>query len=263
MPSRGDVLCAGGAGFVTALIGTLAGSGSTAQAQSLGPNIPEVDGLAVRMVTDNEVIQFVPSEKRAGLTIERRGGNTAPNVPPHAALAGEWGLSMHAQSQRGAEVRNVIVDFGYTSETLLNNMSILQIDPAGFDALVLSHGHYDHFGGMVGFLSANKGKLKKKLPLFVGGEDAFCARENPLGDFGALDRQAIMDANLALMMAPGPAVVADHAFTTGKIAQVSGEKPLPATSEKIGIVNGHGCYPDKMSAAKNTAKAHTVSFATQ
>src|SRR6516165_8689402 len=44
---------------------------------------------------------------------------------------------------------------------------------------MMSHGHYDHFGGMVGFLAANKGKLKNKLPLFVGGEDCFCTRENP------------------------------------------------------------------------------------
>jgi 7,8-dihydropterin-6-yl-methyl-4-(beta-D-ribofuranosyl)aminobenzene 5'-phosphate synthase len=82
---------------------------------------------------------------------------------------------MHAESQRGNEVRHVLVDFGYTPETLINNMSILKIDPANFDALVLSHGHYDHFGGMVGFLTANKNKLKKNLPFFVGGED--CAHE--------------------------------------------------------------------------------------
>jgi Metallo-beta-lactamase superfamily len=179
-------------------------------------------------------------------------GNQTPNAPPSTALNGEWGLSMHAESWRGNELRNILIDFGYTPETLLNNMSILKIDPSSFDALVLSHGHYDHFGGMVGFLSANKGKLKKNLPFFVGGEDCFCTRENALGQYGALDRKAIVDANLSLMMAEGPAIVADHAFTTGKIAQVSSEKPLQPTREKVGIVNGFGCFPDKMSPAKNT-----------
>jgi 7,8-dihydropterin-6-yl-methyl-4-(beta-D-ribofuranosyl)aminobenzene 5'-phosphate synthase len=45
---------------------------------------------------------------------------------------------------------------GYSSPTLLNNLDILGIDPAKLDAMVLSHGHYDHFGGMVGFLRATQ-----------------------------------------------------------------------------------------------------------
>ncbi len=252
--SRRALLCAGGAGFVSALVVSLLGASRTARAQGLGSRAPEVERLAVRIVTDNEVIQFVPSEKREGLTIERRtAGNQVPDAPPRTILTGEWGLSMHAESQRGSETRNILVDFGYTPEALLNNMSILKIDPSTFDALVLSHGHFDHFGGMVGFLSANAGKLKKNLPLFVGGEDCFCTRTvSNGGQFGSLDRKAIMDADLSLMMAEGPAIVADHAFTTGKIPFVSSERPLQPTREKIGVVNGFGCFPDRMSPAKNT-----------
>jgi 7,8-dihydropterin-6-yl-methyl-4-(beta-D-ribofuranosyl)aminobenzene 5'-phosphate synthase len=195
---------------------------------------------------------MIPSEKRPGLRIERHAGSEKPDAPPRATVAGEWGLAMHAVSRRGSEVRNVLVDFGYTAETLINNLSILGIDPSTFDALVLSHGHFDHYGGMVGFLSANKGKLKKDLPLFVGGEDCFCTRENALGQFGVLDRKAIVDANLLLMMAEGPAMIADHAFASGRIPLVSSEKPLQPSREKVGVVNGFGCFPDKMSPAKNT-----------
>jgi 7,8-dihydropterin-6-yl-methyl-4-(beta-D-ribofuranosyl)aminobenzene 5'-phosphate synthase len=48
--------------------------------------------------------------------------------------------------------------------------------------MVLSHGHYDHFGGMVGFLNATKGKLKSDIPFYVGGEDCFCIRRQPFGN---------------------------------------------------------------------------------
>src|SRR5262249_43568728 len=152
----------------------------------------------------------------------------------------EWGLSMHAQSQRGSEVRNILIDFGYMPETLNNNISVLQLDPGEIDALVLSHGHYDHFGGLLGFLAANKDKLKRRLPFFIGGEDCFCTRESAAGQYGALDRKAILDAGLELMLAEGPAVIAGHGFTTGKIAQTSFEEPLRPTIEKTGIVNGYG-----------------------
>jgi 7,8-dihydropterin-6-yl-methyl-4-(beta-D-ribofuranosyl)aminobenzene 5'-phosphate synthase len=238
---------------VSALIGTLVGASRTARAQALGSQVPEVDQLAVRIVTDNRVVLFVPSEKRADLSIERRlGPNLSPDAPPRTDLLGEFGLSMHAESHRGSEQRTILIDFGYTPETLLNNLAILRIDPSSLDALVLSHGHYDHFGGMVGFLAANRNKLRRNLPLFVGGEDCFCTRENIFGQFGALDRNAIIEANLSLMMAEGPVIVADHAFTSGKIAQVSSERPLLPTRERVGIANGLGCFPDRMSPAKNT-----------
>jgi 7,8-dihydropterin-6-yl-methyl-4-(beta-D-ribofuranosyl)aminobenzene 5'-phosphate synthase len=251
--SRRDFICGGGAGFVYTLVGTLAGSSRTARAQALGSRVAEVDRVAVTIVTDTQIIKFIPTEKRSGLTIERRPvGNLRPDAPPRVDLVGEWGLSIHAQSQRGSEVRNILIDFGYMPETLNNNISVLKLEPAEIDALVLSHGHYDHFGGLVGFLAANKGKLKRKLPFFIGGEDCFCTRETDAGQYGALDRKAIMDADLALMLADGPAIVADHGFTTGKIAQTSFEKPLRGTREKIGIVHGFGCFPDKVAPAKNT-----------
>src|ERR1700730_14384166 len=81
--SRRGLLCAGGAGFVTALIGTLAGTSRTARAQTLASRPPEVDSLAVRVVTDNQIIKWIPTEKRDGLTIERRpGGHLSPEAPP-------------------------------------------------------------------------------------------------------------------------------------------------------------------------------------
>jgi 7,8-dihydropterin-6-yl-methyl-4-(beta-D-ribofuranosyl)aminobenzene 5'-phosphate synthase len=250
--SRRRLLCGGGAGFVSTLIATLVSSSRVARAQALSKPA-ELDRLAVRIVTDNQLIKFIPTEKRNGLTIERNpGGNLSKDAPPSVELVGEWGLSMHAESRRGGEVRNILIDFGYQSQTLLNNMSILKIDPASIDAMVLSHGHYDHFGGMVGFLSAHGGKLKKGVPFFVGGEDCFCTRETAAGQYGSLDRKAILDADLSLMITEGPSVVADHAFTTGKIALSSFETPLRPSREKVGIVNGFGCFPEKVSAAKNT-----------
>ena len=113
------------------MIGTLAASARTAPAKTLKGAVPEVDQLAVRIVTDNIVIQFVPTEKRDGVTIERRSGNTRPDAPPRTILNGEWGLAMHAQSFIGGEERNVMIDFGYTPEVLINVGLLELLEPLG------------------------------------------------------------------------------------------------------------------------------------
>lgn len=177
----------------------------------------------------------------------------APGRAPGPALAAEVGISLHAELRRGDEVRNVLLDFAYTPGALNNNLAYWTWIRLA-DTLVLSHGHIDHFGGLVGFLAANKGRLKQGLPIFVGGENCFCTREFVIngGPLGALDRKAILDANLTLMMREGPSIVADHAFTTGQIPLNSFEKSLVPTRMKAGIENGFGCFPDKLPGGRSS-----------
>ena len=246
---RRDVLCSGGSAVFSSLIAALLGGAKPARAQTLSGSVPEVDRATVRVVTDNYHFALSPSGKIGDVVVERIGFPLS-DKPPEKVLLSEFGLSMQLETQRGDETRSVLIDFGYSSPTLLNNLDILGIDPAKLDALVLSHGHYDHFGGMVGFLAATQGKRKPKLPLYIGGEECFCSRQFTAGptplNFGALDRKAIAEADLSVVAAEGPAVVADHAFVTGHIQRASFERVLSPTRMKVGIDNGLGCFPDKM-----------------
>jgi len=51
--------------------------------------------------------------------------------------------------------RSILFDTGGDSHTLLDNMLKLQIDPQEVEAVVLSHAHGDHTGGLGGFLEQN------------------------------------------------------------------------------------------------------------
>ena len=242
-----------GVGFVAGLTATLLGAGRAARAAPLSGPPPEVDRLSVRIVTDNYLFPFLPSQTVGNVRVERAPPHAAP-TPPRSDLQGEFGLAMLAQSRRGDEERTVMVDFGFTPEILLNNMALLGIDSGRIDAMVLSHGHYDHFGGLTGFLAAQRGRLKQGLPFFVGGEDCFCTRQVALtgGNFGTLDRRVLLDSGLQLMVAEGPALAAGHAVTSGQIPLRTFEVPLRPTRERVGIVDGLGCDPAGVGAGKDT-----------
>jgi 7,8-dihydropterin-6-yl-methyl-4-(beta-D-ribofuranosyl)aminobenzene 5'-phosphate synthase len=253
---RRDVVCGGGAVMFSAIVAALMGQAKPARAATLAGSVPEVDRVAIRVVVDSYQFAVAPSRKAADVDIQHFGWGIGAGKPPDKTLISEFGLSMYIESQRGTETRNVLMDFGFTPGALVNNIDVLGIDPASFDALVLSHGHYDHFGGLAGFLRQNKARLKAKLPIYIGGEEAFCAREwtaPPVrGDFGVLDRKALQDANVVVTYAEGPALIADHGFTTGHIGQTSFEKLLSPSAMKIGVDHGIGCYADKLPEDERT-----------
>jgi 7,8-dihydropterin-6-yl-methyl-4-(beta-D-ribofuranosyl)aminobenzene 5'-phosphate synthase len=257
--SRRHVLCAGGAAMFGYLVAGLLGGARPTRAQALSAPVPEVDRLAVRVVTDSYQLAIAPNVKFGEVDIQRFG------LPPAGkSLLGEFGLSMHVESRRGDETRHMLIDFGFTPETLNNNLAMLRIAPEDIDVLVLSHGHYDHFGGLVGFLRANRDKLRPDLPLYLGGEECFCTRELTIGtpqNFGYLDRKALADARLKVVFAEAPAVLGGHAFTTGQIPVTTFEKVLSPTRMTVGIHDGVGCYADKLSENKRTATVIPDDFA--
>src|SRR5207248_11361683 len=104
---------------------------------------PVVESLSVRVVVDSVFDQFMPKAEHPMVAIEHVG-RIRHNL--NSTLAGEWGLSLHLESRNGSETRQYLLDFGYTSEILLRNFSLLSIEPERLNGLILSHGYRDHSG---------------------------------------------------------------------------------------------------------------------
>ena len=140
---RRDVVCGGGAALFSAIVATLMGGTKPVRAEAITGKVPEIDRVAVRVVVDSYQFAVAPSRKVADVEIEHFGWGIGGGRPPGKTLISEFGLSMHVESRRGTETRNVLMDFGFTPDALVNNANLVGIDPAALDALVLSHGHYD------------------------------------------------------------------------------------------------------------------------
>ena len=113
-------------------------------------------------MVDSYQFAVAASKKMGSVDVQHLGWGLSKDKPPSNTLISEFGLSMHAASKLGGETGNLLMDFGFTAEALNNNIRLLAVDPAELDALVLSHGHYDHFGGVRRVLAAKRGQAESQ-----------------------------------------------------------------------------------------------------
>ena len=138
----------------------------SARAAPVRIDVPVVDEIVVREITDNTHDIFLHGVEAPGLAVSRVG---FPEAVQGKTLESEWGLALHIESRKDQETRRYLLDFGFTPDVYVNNLEILKIDVAQVDALIISHGHYDHVGGLMGFLEAQRSRMPKNLRLYTGG----------------------------------------------------------------------------------------------
>ena len=243
--TRRDFVRAGSCAGAVVLLGSSRARGlGRWVAAAPGSAPPVVDRLAVRVVVDNAQDALQRSARVGNVEVERVGMIMEPDLGRQ--VVSQFGLGYHLESRRGDETRNFLLDFGPTAQSELENLDLFKIDTSAVDALIMSHGHFDHFGGLMPLLERDRAKMRRDLPLYVGGEDAFCYRwfERPNGErksAGVVSRSALDGAHVRLVMADQAAVIGGQAFTTGAIPRNSFEQVLPSTKVEVGVRDGAGC----------------------
>ncbi|MGA7987142.1 MAG: MBL fold metallo-hydrolase [Candidatus Dormiibacterota bacterium] len=123
-------------------------------------HLEPVDAVHITTLVDNVSDMLLGNEGPA-----RRVGLASPpeNAPMMPAafivdgrvvdpLRAEHGFSAFVTVVNGAGRRNVIFDTGLSPDGMAGNMRRLGIDPGDAEAVVLSHGHFDHTTGLDGFM---------------------------------------------------------------------------------------------------------------
>jgi 7,8-dihydropterin-6-yl-methyl-4-(beta-D-ribofuranosyl)aminobenzene 5'-phosphate synthase len=172
-----------------------------------------VDRLSLTVVTDNYYDALRPDPP-----IGKRF-----RAFPGASIHAEHGFSCHLETVSNGESHFFMFDYGLDSLGIINNMALLGIDPGMVDAFGLSHGHFDHWSGLLAML----GRASPGIHLYVG-EEVFARRfsrrpgSDDLIDLGRLEKEGIERQGIAeIVEAREPVEVIPGCYLTGKIERVT------------------------------------------
>jgi 7,8-dihydropterin-6-yl-methyl-4-(beta-D-ribofuranosyl)aminobenzene 5'-phosphate synthase len=112
--------------------------------------LAEVDGLEVLVLVDNvtDSLSSNPPNVLPEWSVLLTGGKLRVLAGSSICCA-HHGLSLLLTVHRGSERRTLLFDAGPASATFLRNAEILGVDFESVEAVVLSHGHWDHAGGLL------------------------------------------------------------------------------------------------------------------
>jgi len=145
--------------------------------------------------------------------------NTAYKKGLHA----DWGFSCVVE---GRGIPTILFDTGANGRILLSNMDRLSIDPQTIDMIFISHAHFDHTGGLKGFLEKNTTAKIYVPPTFI------------------------VSLKRDMHSIQGPIEIYKNVFSTGELERI--EQSMVVRTEQGGVLFV-GCSHPQMSTIFSTA----------
>jgi len=190
-------------------------------------NLREADKVEITILTDNytDLLLFQSTEV-----------DIRPRIfPPNAPLA-EHGLSCLIKVSAGSEEHMVLMDAGISATCLFHNAAILGVDFNAVESVVLSHGHFDHFGGLLDLLFS----VDNGIPLvlhpgaFVRRRINIPGAESP-SDLPVLEEDTLKETGVVLQKVENASTLASGlVMVTGEVERITDfEKGFPWAEAKI------------------------------
>ena len=180
--------------------------------------LQEADRVEITTIIDNYTDVLLGSTEVA----------KRPHIISQAPLA-EHALSLLIKVFRGLEEHTILFDAGWSSIGVPFNLKLFGIDINKVEAIVLSHGHMDHFGALTEILKVKKNVLLVLHPDVFTAPRGLRLSDGKMEKFPALDEQALITTGADLVKTKTPYLLASGLVaSTGEIERVTDfEKGMP------------------------------------
>lgn len=183
--------------------------------------LSQIDSIEITLLTDNYTDRLLPSLYPANRPPMIKDEQFLPSPPPIA----EHGFSCLIRATSKAKKNHrkdvdtqkqnvVLFDCGTSENGVLHNADILKINFNSIHHIVLSHGHFDHFTGLLSVIE----RINKPINM-ICHPDAFLKRwiVFPNGRDKAklpfLSRENLLNKKVNLFLKKGPSVLSEKKIT--------------------------------------------------
>lgn len=194
-------------------------------------DLEPVDSVRITTLMDNVTDVLMPDQGPARRAPAwggpRQATATMDNGEVPDALIAEHGLSLLVTVSRGEAEHRFLYDAGASPDGVVENMRRLEIDPNSIEAIVCSHGHFDHTTGIDGLIRT-LGRINLPVlihPHFWRRRRMVLPGREPV-EIPTTSRRALQEAGFDVIEEQQPSFLFEGCvLVTGEVPRTTGYEP--------------------------------------